>query len=351
MRCGSTGDALMLRYTVWRLLAIIPALLAASLLIFAVVELPPGDYLSNEMQELVAQGEGAGAARIAFLRDEFSFDEPFLARYAIWAGLMPGPHGFDGLLQGNWGWSFLYNKPVGDVLGDRIGLTALLNVATVFLVYLIAFPIGLISARRPGGLFDTSATTLSYLGLAIPSFLLALVLLVTGQAWFGLSIGGLMDPRFEDAPMSGEKLASIAAHLAIPSLVIALGSAGIMIRRLRANLLDEVNRPYVAAARARGISETRLMTRYPLRLAFAPFVADIGNLLPSLVSGSVIVSVVLNLQTVGPVLLAALRGQDTFLAAFILTFTAALTFAGMLVSDLILAWLDPRVRLGKGAKS
>ena len=341
----------MLRYAFWRILAMIPALLAASLLIFAVVELPPGDYLSNELQELLAQGEGVGAARLMFLRAEFSFDAPFLERYAIWAGLMPGPHGFDGLLQGNWGWSFLYSRPVDEVLGDRIGLTALLNVATVFLVYLIAFPVGLLSARRPGGLFDASASTLSYLGLAVPSFLLALVLLVTGQAWFGLSIGGLMDPRFEGQPMSPEKFASIAAHLVIPSLVIALGSAGIMIRRLRANLLDEVNRPYVAAARARGIGEARLMTRYPLRLAFAPFVADIGNLLPSLVSGSVIVSVVLNLQTVGPVLLAALRAQDTFLAAFILTFTAALTFVGMLISDLILAWLDPRVRLGKRARS
>ncbi|MBL9011921.1 MAG: ABC transporter permease [Alphaproteobacteria bacterium] len=340
----------MLGYAIRRLLAMIPALAAVSLLIFAVVELPPGDYLANEVQELQSQGEGAGAARVAFLRQEFSFDRPFLERYAIWAGLWPGPHGFDGLLQGEWGWSFVYAKPVADVLGDRIGLTALLNLATVLLVYLIAFPVGLMAARRPGGLVDIGAAGLSYLGLAIPSFLLALVLLSFAHAWFGLTIGGLVSPAYRDAPWSLAKAFDVAAHLVIPALVIALGSAGIMIRRLRANLLDEVNKPYVVAARARGIGEARLMTRYPLRLAFAPFVADIGNLLPSLVSGSVIVSVVLNLQTVGPVLLAALRAQDTFLAAFILLFTAVLTLAGMLVSDLILALLDPRVRLGQKAR-
>jgi peptide/nickel transport system permease protein len=340
----------MLRYALRRILAMIPALLAVSLLIFAVVELPPGDYLSNEIQELQSQGEGAGAARLEFLRQEFSYDRPFLERYAIWAGLWPGPNGFDGLLQGEWGWSFVYNKPVGEVLGDRIGLTALLNLATVFIVYLVAFPIGLLAARRPNGLVDFGAASLSYIGLAVPSFLLALVLLSFAHAWFGITIGGLMSPAYVDAPWSPAKLGDVLAHLAIPALVIALGSAGIMIRRLRANLLDEIAKPYVIAARARGIGEARLMTRYPLRLAFAPFVADIGNLLPSMVSGSVIVSVVLNLPTVGPVLLSALRGQDTFLAGFILLFTAVLTLVGMLVSDLILAALDPRVRLGQAAK-
>lgn len=337
----------MLGYALRRLAAMIPTLLAVSFLIFAVVELPPGDYLSNQMQELQSQGEGAGAARLAFLRQEFAYDRPFLERYAIWVGLWPGPHGFDGLLQGEWGWSFLYSKPVDEVLGERVGLTALLNLATVFVVYLIAFPVGLLAARRPGGVVDIGASTLSYIGLAVPSFLLALILLSFAHAWFGMTIGGLMSPAYDGQPWSLAKVGDVAAHLAIPALVIALGSAGIMIRRLRANLLDEIGKPYVVAARARGIGEARLMTRYPLRLAFAPFVADIGNLLPSMVSGSVIVSVVLNLPTVGPVLLAALRGQDTFLAAFILFFTALLTLAGMLISDLILAALDPRVRLGE----
>ena len=337
----------MLGYALRRLAAMIPTLLAVSFLIFAVVELPPGDYLSNQMQELQSQGEGAGAARLAFLRQEFAYDRPFLERYAIWVGLLPGPHGFDGLLQGEWGWSFLYSKPVDEVLGERVGLTALLNLATVFVVYLIAFPVGLLAARRPGGVVDIGASTLSYIGLAVPSFLLALILLSFAHAWFGMTIGGLMSPAYDGQPWSLAKVGDVAAHLAIPALVIALGSAGIMIRRLRANLLDEIGKPYVVAARARGIGEARLMTRYPLRLAFAPFVADIGNLLPSMVSGSVIVSVVLNLPTVGPVLLAALRGQDTFLAAFILFFTALLTLAGMLISDLILAALDPRVRLGE----
>ncbi len=341
----------MLAFALRRMLAMIPALVAASLLIFVIVELPPGDYLSNEMLELQARGEGAGAAKLAFLRHEFAFDRPFLERYAIWAGFAPGPHGFDGLLQGEWGWSFVYDRPVAEVLGDRIGMTALLNLVTVLLVYLIAFPVGLMAARRPGGAFDHGASLVSYLGLAIPSFLLALILLTVANAWFGLTIGALIHPAHRDAPFSLAGLGSMIAHMVIPALVIALGSVGVMVRRLRANLLDEMNKPYVAAARARGVPEGRLALRYPLRMAFAPFVADIGNLLPAMVSGSVIVSVVLNLPTVGPVLLAALRAQDTFLSAFILLFAAALTFVGMLVSDLILAMLDPRVRLGRKARA
>ncbi len=190
----------MLAYALRRVLVMIPSLAAISLLIFAVVELPPGDYVTNEMNELAAQGQAAGLARLEATRAAFALDRPFLERYAIWVGVWPGPAGFDGLLQGNWGWSFLYARPVADVLGDRVGLTALLSFATVLLVYLIALPVAVLTARRQYGVGDAVASGLSYLGLAVPSFLLALILLYYANRWFGLTVGGLMEPRFENQP-------------------------------------------------------------------------------------------------------------------------------------------------------
>lgn len=341
----------MLRFTIRRLLTMIPSLLAISFLVFAVIELPPGDYVSNQMRELASQNDAAALARLDFMRQEFALDRPFLERYAIWAGLWPGPNGFDGLLQGQWGWSFLYQRPVAEIVGGRIGLTALLSFVTVLLVYLIAVPAALLAVRRPNGAADTAIGLFAYLGIAVPGFLLALILLYFANRWFGLTIGALMAPEFENAPLSLAKAGSVIAHLAVPAAVIALGATGVMIRRLRANLLDEMGKPYVMAARARGIGETALMVRYPLRMAIVPFVADVGSILPSLVSGAVIVSVVLNMPTLGPVLLDALRAQDTFLASFILLATAMLTLIGLALSDLILAALDPRVRLGGKAKA
>ena len=339
----------MFPYIVRRLLLTIPTLLIISVMVFAIIELPPGDYLQNQIQELKARGEVAALEKAEFLRRQHGLDRPWVERYAAWVGLWPKPQGFSGLLQGDWGWSFEFNRPVGELIGDRLALTFIVNFATVLFIYAVAFPIGVYSATRQYSLGDYGFTLLGYLGLATPNFLLALVLLYYANVVFGLSIGGLMDDRYIQAPWSGEKFVSVLQHLIIPVIVIGTGGTAAMIRRLRANLLDELRKPYVTAGRAKGLSDTRLLVKYPLRLALNPFISDIGDLLPSVVSGSVIVSVVMNLPTAGPMLLQALQSQDIFLAGSFLMFLAILTVIGMLISDLALAALDPRIRLTGGA--
>jgi len=336
-------------YVIRRFLAMIPTLLVISFLTFVIIELPPGDYLSNQIEQLKSQGESASVAKMEFLRKEFALDRPFLERYLIWVGLWQGPSGFDGLLQGNWGWSFEYNQPVEQVVGPTMVMTIVLNFATILFVYIMSFPIGIYSATRQYSWGDYGFTLLGYIGLATPNFLLGLVLLYLSNRWFGLSIGGLMAPEYIDQPWSFEKVGSVLAHLIVPTIVIGTSGTAGMIRRLRANLLDELHKQYVTTARAKGLKENKLLIKYPLRMALNPFIADIGNLIPSMVSGSVIVSVVLNLPTVGPILLDALQSQDQFLSGFILLFVAVLTLVGMLISDLALAVLDPRIRLGAEA--
>ncbi|EEA94333.1 peptide/nickel transport system permease protein [Pseudovibrio denitrificans] len=337
----------MLNYILRRLLVMIPTLAAISFLIFFIIELPEGDYISNQISMLRSTGESASIGRLEFLRKEFALDRPFVERYGIWVGLWPGPNGFDGLIQGNWGWSFEYDQPVGEVVGPTLPLTIALNLATILFIYCVAFPIGIYSATHQYSVGDYSFTLIGYLGLATPNFLLALVLMYLANSWFGLTVGGIMEERYIGEPMSGGKALSIVAHLVVPVIVIGTSGTAAMIRRLRANLLDELFKQYVTTARSKGMRESKLLVKYPLRVALNPFIADIGNLIPSLVSGSVIVSVVLNLPTVGPVLLGALQSQDQFLAGFILLFVSILTLIGMLVSDVLLGYLDPRIRLGK----
>lgn len=336
----------MLIYILRRILTMIPTLLVISFLIFFIIELPTGDYISNQIAVLRSTGEASSIAKLEFLRAEFALDRPFFERFLIWIGLWQGPHGFDGLLQGNWGWSFEFDKPVQAVVGPTLPLTIVLNAATILFVYIVSFPIGIYSATRQYCWGDYGFTFLGYIGLATPNFLLGLILLYFFNKWFGLSVGGLMAPQYIDQPWSVDKAMSVLAHLIVPTIVIGTSGTAAMIRRLRANLLDELHKQYVTTARAKGLSEGRLLMKYPLRMALNPFISDIGNLIPSLVSGSVIVSVVLNLPTVGPVLLNALQSQDQFLAGFILLFVAVLTLFGMLVSDILLAILDPRIRLG-----
>jgi peptide/nickel transport system permease protein len=340
----------MLRYAVERVILMVPALLAIAALIFLIIQLPPGDYLTNQIAELQAQRDTAAIAKVEYLRHEHALDRPVIEQFGIWLGVWPGPRGFSGLLQGDMGWSFEFSKPVADVVGYALGPTILVNVLAVFVVYLLALPLGVLAAVRQDKFVDYLIAAFAYVALATPGFLLALLVLTYAHRWFGISIGGLVDPSLEGAPMDLTKLGSIAAHLGVAVVVIAFSGVGQMIRRLRANLLDELRKPYVVAARARGISETRLLVRYPVRMALIPFIADIGNLLPSLVSGSVIVSVVLSLPTIGPILVRALQSQDQFLAGFILLFAATLTLFGTLLSDLLLGLIDPRVRLGQGVE-
>jgi peptide/nickel transport system permease protein len=252
------------------------------------------------------------------------------------------------MLQGDFGYSFEYNLPVTEVVGDRLFLTVLISIATILFTWAVAFPIGIYSATHQYSWGDYGLSTLGFLGLATPNFLLALVMLYFANVYFGTSIGGLMDPEYIDAPWSVDKLISILEHLWIPVVVIGTSGTAAMIRRLRANLLDELQKQYVTTARAKGLPPGKLLRRYPLRIALNFFVADIGNLLPTVISGAEIVAVVMSLPTTGPLLLSALQSQDMYLAGSFLMFLALLTVVGVLVSDILLAMLDPRIRLGGG---
>jgi peptide/nickel transport system permease protein len=325
-----------------RLVLMIPTLLAISLITFIIIQLPPGDYLTTYIAELQSQGEAVDEAKIAFLRAQYGLDKPMWQQYLIWLW---------GVLQGDFGWSFEYSLPVSEVIGDRLMMSFLLSFATVIFTWVMAFPIGIYSAVRRYSFGDHALTFLGFLGLATPNFLLALVLLYLTNVWFGTSIGGLMDPDFIDKPWSFAKIGSVLEHLVVPVIVIGTSGTAGMIRRLRANLLDELHKPYVVTARAKGLSPGRILMKYPLRMALNPFIADIGNLLPQLISGATIVSVVLSLPTTGPMLLTALQSQDMYLAGSFLFFLALLTVVGVLLSDLALAWLDPRIRLMEGRKA
>jgi peptide/nickel transport system permease protein len=318
----------------------IPTLLAISAIVFFIIQLPPGDYLSNQIAELRAQGEAASMAQIEHLRAQYHLDKTPVERYFIW---------LFGLLRGDLGWSFEYDLPVNVVIGDRLILSFVVGFATVIFTYAVAFPIGIYSATRQYSWGDYGLTFLGFLGLATPSFLLALVMLYLANIWFGTAIGGLMDPEFVDKPMSWAKFLSVLEHLWIPVVVIGTSGTAAMIRRLRANLLDELQKQYVVTARAKGLPPGRALFKYPLRMALNPFIADIGDLLPQLISGAAIVSVVMSLPTNGPMLLAALRSQDMFLAGSFLMIEAVLIVLGVFLSDVALAALDPRIRLHGGA--
>lgn len=334
----------ILRYSIYRLFTMLMTLGIVSILVFVIINLPPGDYLSNQIAELRATGQEAAVEQAEFLRREYSLDQPLWRQYLIWAGFAPGPNGFSGLVQGDFGWSFEFDKPVSEIVGGALWLTVLVNLAAVLFVYMVALPLGVLAAARSKTWVDYTAAFVGYLGLATPNFLLALILFYYGNKYLGLPIGGLMDPVYEGQPMTWEKVQSILIHLIVPTFVIGTSGAAAMMQRLRANMLDELSKPYVETARAKGMAPSRMLAKYPLRVAFNPFVADIGNLLPAMVSGSILVSVVLGLQTIGPALLAALKSQDQFLAGFVLMFVALLTLIGTMISDVLLVLLDPRIR-------
>lgn len=326
----------MLHYVIKRVLTMMVTLVVISILVFVIIKLPPGDYLSTYIEELKAQGEAVDQSRIEFLRKRYGLDQPGWQQYLSWAS---------GLLRGDLGWSFEYDQPVSQVVGETLMMTIILKLATVLFIYAVAFPIGVYSATHQYSWSDHGLTFLGFLGIAVPNFLLALAVLYAANVWFGTSIGGLMDPAYIDKPWSWGKFLSVLEHLWAPVFVIGItGTAG-MIRRLRANLLDELQKQYVTTARAKGLTERRLLLRYPMRMALNPFIADVGSLLPQLVSGAVIVSVVMSLPTSGPMLLSALQSQDMYLAGSFLMFLATLTVVGMFISDLALALLDPRIRL------
>ena len=318
----------------------IPTLFAISIITFVIIQLPPGDYLSTYIAELQSQGENVDIAKIEALRAQYGLDKSMVEQYCFWVL---------GLLQGDLGFSFEYQLPVSEVVGDRLLLTLILNFTTIIFIWLVSFPIGIYSATHQYSWGDYGLTFVGFIGLATPNFLLALILLYFANVWFGTSIGGLMDPIYIDQPWSTAKFLSILEHLWVPVVVIGTSGTASMIRRLRANMLDELQKQYVITAKAKGLHPLKALIKYPLRTSLNPFIADIGNMLPQIISGSAIVSMVPSLPTTGPMLISALQSQDMYLAGSFLIFLALLTVVGMFLSDLALAWLDPRIRLGGGA--
>lgn len=331
----------MITFLIRRAISMLFTVLVISALVFFIIQLPPGDFISAYIAELEAQGEAVSPERIAFLRAQYGLDQNPVEQYFSW---------IFGILQGDFGYSFEHGLPVTDVVGDRVFLSIVLNAATIVFIYLMAFPIGVYSATHQYSWTDYGLSFIGFLGLATPNFLLALVLLYLANVWFGTSIGGLMDPEYQGAPWSIGKALSVMEHLWVPVVVIGTSGTAAMIRRLRANLLDELQKQYVVTARAKGVPPGRLLAKYPLRMALNPFVADLGNLLPQVVSGAVIVSTVMSLPTTGPILLSALQSQDVYLAGSFLLLLGVLTVFGMFVSDILLAFLDPRIRLTGEAK-
>ena len=327
----------MLRYIVHRLLLMIPTLIAISVLTFVIIQLPPGNYLDTLIGELRAGGESADLQKVEFLRKQYGLDQPVWKQYWIWV---------TGLLHGDLGYSFEFDRPVSAIIGERLALTFVVSFGAILFTWLMAFPIGVYSATHQYSWADHGLTFLGFLGLATPNFLLALVLMFVSFTYFGISVGGLFSPELADASWGWPKVADLLEHLWIPVVVIGTAGTAGMIRRLRANLLDELKKQYVVTARAKGVPPGRLLVKYPLRIALNPFISDIGNLLPEVVSGSVIVSIVLSLPTTGPMLLRALRTQDMYLAGSFLMVLALLTVVGVFFSDLALAALDPRIRQG-----
>ncbi len=330
----------MIRYILMRCLAMIPTLFLISVLVFFIIELPPGDYFESYVSELRSLGESADLAEIDMLRERYGFDQPQVVRYLWWVG---------GMLHGDFGYSFEYRLPVSEVVGDRLWLTVLLSTVTILFTWVIAFPIGIYSATHQYSWGDYGLTFLGLLGIAVPNFMLALVMMYFANIWFGVSIGNLMDRQFLNAPMSMAKFSSILSHIWIPVVIIGTAGTASMVRRLRANLLDELHKQYVVTARAKGLHPTKVLLKYPLRMALNFFISDIGSILPAMISGAEVTAIVLSLETTGPMLIRALQSQDMYLAGSFLMFLAFLTVIGVLISDIALTFLDPRIRLGKGS--
>lgn len=326
----------MLSYLAKRFLLAILTVWAVTALSFAIIRLPPGDYVTSYIAEQQAMGNVISDAEAANLREQYGLNAPLYVQYGKWMGR---------LLTGDFGESFEWREPVMNVIGDRLWLTVILSVTAVFFTWIIAIPIGIYSAVRQYSLGDYVFTFLGFAGVAIPGFLLALVLMYLGFKYLNMDVGGLFSQEYSQAPWSVAKAWDLAKHLPLPAIVLGLEGTAVSIRIIRANLLDELRKPYVVTARAKGLSELRLILKYPVRLAMNPFVSTVGYIFPYIVSGSIIVSLVLSLPTVGPVLLQALLAQDQYLAGTIILMLGVMTVVGTLISDFLLMVLDPRIRM------
>ena len=324
----------MLGYIVRRVLLIIPTMLIISVVVFLVIQLPPGDYANTLLSTM--QDSGMDNFGVEALRKQYGLDQPFWVQYGRWVwGIVTA---------GDFGYSFKWSVPVSQLIWDRLGMSVLVSLSALFLTWAIALPIGIYAAAKKYTTGDYLASFIGFAGLAVPNFLLALLIMYGAFSIFGMSVGGLFSAEYVNAPWSFARLGDLLAHIWIPALVVGLGGTASLIRIMRANLLDELGKPYVITARAKGLGETRLLLKYPVRLALNPFISSLAWVLPGLVSGETIVSIVLSLPTTGPLLLDALIAQDMYLAGSIILMLSVLTIVGTLISDILLAILDPRVR-------
>ncbi|NEI30180.1 ABC transporter permease subunit [Rhizobium leguminosarum] len=327
----------MLVFIAKRFLWMIPSLFAVSFLAFVLIQLPPGDYVTTYIATLAASNEIVDQNTAAQLRERFGLGDPMLVQYFKWIWGI--------LTRGDFGISFEWQQPVSDLIWERMALTLVLALSTLIATWAIALPIGVYSAVRKYSIGDYFFTAFTFFGLAVPSFLLALVLMYVAAVEFGQDVGGLFSPEYENASWSCAKMVDLFSHLWLPVIILAVSSTASLIRVMRANMLDELPKPYVTTARAKGLSEFRLLVKYPLMIALNPFISTIAWLLPNLISGSVVVAIVLNLPTAAPLLLQALMAQDMYLAGAFVLLICALTLIGSLISDILLALVDPRIRL------
>ncbi|MEM8497999.1 MAG: ABC transporter permease [Pseudomonadota bacterium] len=328
----------MKRYILRRLLGMIPTLIAISIIVFIVIQLPEGDIVTSTLDQLTASVVDLNDDRVKNLRAQYNLDQPLPLQYLSWIG---------NFITGDMGFSYLFSKPVNELVWERIGYTLLVTVSALIFTWLLALPIGIYCAVRQYSVGDYVFTTIGLLGLATPNFLIALILMYLGYTWFGLSFGGLFSPEYLNAPWSWARVGDLISHLWIPVIVLGTSGMAVTMRLMRANLLDELQKPYVTTARAKGMAPGKLLLNYPVRIAINPFISTIGLLLPALLSGEAIVSVVLNLPTTGPLLVQALISQDMYLAGSLIMLLSVLTVVGMLLSDILLAWVDPRIRYGR----
>ena len=326
----------MTRYILQRL-ALLPLLMVIySFVIFAIIQAPPGDFLTAYVATLASSGSSLSAEQIAALRAQYGLDQPFFIQYLLW---------LQHLMHGDFGLSLEYQRPNAELIGDVLGLTLALALFSFVLTWVLAIPAGIYSATHPRSIGDHVLTIVNYVGVATPNFMLALVLMWVAFAYFDISVTGLFSPDYVDKPWSVGKFVNLLEHIWLPALVLGIAGTARLSRIMRANLLDELNKPYVVTARAKGMKEWRLVLRYPVRLAFNPLVSTIGWYLPLLFSGSLIVATVMNLPNIGPLLLRALVNQDMYLAGGILLIYSFLTVLGTLLSDVALALIDPRIRV------
>lgn len=326
----------MIAFILRRALLAIPTLIFISFISFVIIQLPPGDYVSAYAAELRRMGDYISPLQEAAMREQMGLNDPLLVQYWRWiSGIV---------FRGDFGYSLDWNAPVSSLIWDRLGLTLAISSASLVITWLIAIPVGVYSATRQYSFFDYLFTIFGFLGKGVPDFLLALVLMWLAFAYMNLHVGGLFSPQFQNAPWTFAKVMDLASHLWIPLVVLATGGAAGLIRVMRANMLDELGKPYVETAYAQGLSESKVVWNYPVRVALNPFISTVGWALPALFSGDIITAVVLNLPTTGPLLLQALKMQDMYLAGSFILILSVFTVIGTLISDILLAWFDPRIR-------